>query len=505
MTMPSEAAVPAADASVADKRLHPLSWLFVLIQQLKSFAFPLLVLLFTGRGNTWELWGLVGVAALALYSIGQYFTYRYGFDSEGLVIRSGLLQRTLRHVPYARIHNVGLQQSLLHRLFGVAEVRLESAGGTTAEGQMRVLSLRDAHALEQRIRAGGDAKPDAEPEVEPLLTMDTGEVIRLGLSSNRGMIVVTAALGALFSMGDGFIDDVVAALRIDRVLALLPGWDEVAVYGWPALLLSALALLGLAMLGLRLMSVLLALLQYHGFRLDEQQGRLAAERGLLGRLRQSLPVRRIQAWTVREGLVHRWLRRQGLRVDSIAADDGQGQSSLRLLLPVATPARVAELIPRWLPRCRWPLHAWQPLHPRAWRRQFTPGALLVLLACLPLVWRFGPEGLWVLAVLPLLVVRARIWARHAGWCEQDGLIAVREGWLDRHWRFAEVRKLQALELAQSPFDRRHGMATLRLDTAGASPFEPPLRLRYLPENDARALYERLASAMDVATRARTGA
>ncbi|HEX5755859.1 MAG TPA: PH domain-containing protein [Arenimonas sp.] len=507
MTTPSEVAVPVADASVADKRLHALSWLFVLIQQLKSFAFPLLVLLFTGRGNTWELWGLLGVALLALYSIAQYFTYRYGFDNEGLVIRSGLLQRTVRHVPYARIHNVGLQQSLLHRLFGVAEVRLESAGGSSAEGQMRVLSLHAAHALEQRIRAGATREPQQTeaPAAEPLLALDTGEVIRLGLSSNRGMIVVAAAFGALFSIGDGFVDDVASALRIDELLALLPGWDEIAVYGWPALLLSALLLFGLAMLGLRLLSVLLALLQYHGFRLDEQQGRLAAERGLLGRLRQSLPVRRIQAWTVHESLAHRWLRRQGLRVDSIAADDGQGQSSLRLLLPVATPARIAELIPRWLPRCSWPLQAWQPLHPRAWRRQFMPAALLVVVACLPLGWRFGLAGLWVLALLPLLWVRARIWARHAGWCEEDGLIAVREGWLDRHWRFAEVRKLQALELQQSPFDRRHGMATLRLDTAGASPFEPQLRLRYLPEVEARALYERLAAAMDAATRARIAA
>ena len=85
-------------------------------------------------------------------------------------------------------------------------------------------------------------------------------------------------------------------------------------------------------------------------------------------------------------------------------------------------------------------------------------------------------------------------------------LAVREGWLDKHWRFAEARKIQSLVLTQSPFDRRHGMASLLMDTVGASPFEPPLRVRYLPEAEARALRDQLAAAMEAAaTPARTPA
>jgi putative membrane protein len=104
-----------------------------------------------------------------------------------------------------------------------------------------------------------------------------------------------------------------------------------------------------------------------------------------------------------------------------------------------------------------------------------------------MVLRFGAGGLGVLLVLPLLILRARTLARAARYAVTSTTVAVREGWLDRHWRFAEIRKLQAIELRQSPFDRRHGMATLWFDTAGATAREPPLRFRYLPEEDARAL------------------
>ena len=57
-----------------------------------------------------------------------------------------------------------------------------------------------------------------------------------------------------------------------------------------------------------------------------------------------------------------------------------------------------------------------------------------------------------------------------------------------------MNKLQGVQLLQSPFDRRHGMARLLVDTAGAHPLSGNLRIdmSYLPEADARELYRRLA-------------
>ena len=73
----------------------------------------------------------------------------------------------------------------------------------------------------------------------------------------------------------------------------------------------------------------------------------------------------------------------------------------------------------------------------------------------------------------------------------ERLVAVRSGWWSRWWRFAEIDKLQALRLERSPIDRRCGTATLWLDTAGASARIPPLRLRFLPADEAEALYHQL--------------
>jgi len=478
-----------------EHRLHPLSWLFVLVAQLKQFILPLLVLLFAGRGDSRDMWGLMAVGALVAVSLAEYFTYRYRLHGDGIVIRSGWLHRSVREIPFARVHNVNLHQSLLHRLVGVAEVRLESAGGMKPEAQMRVLRMDQALALEARVRhrSGGDAathtSSDATQQAAaPLLALDTGELVRLGLISNRGMLVVAAAFGALAQTGD----DVFGVL-VDR-------WGKVAFGGlssWVGrhlhqdalgIAVTAASLLLLALVLVRLLSVLLAVMQYHGFTLSEDAGRLRVERGLLARSRSSTKRRRIQSWSLREGVVHRWFGRRSLRVDTAAGQRGQQeQHTLKDLAPIATPQRCDALIEHILPGAGWGKLEWQPLHPHAWRRIAVPGLLLALLASAALAWRFGGWGLLGLALLPLQLWRARRTAAACGWACNERLVAWRNGWLSKSWNFAEVDKLQALRLSESPLDRRLGMASLLLDTAGASPFGAPLHLRYLPLSEAQAL------------------
>src|SRR5690606_2462983 len=165
---------------------------------------------------------------------------------------------------------------------------------------------------------------------------------------------------------------------------------------------------------LRLFSVLLALLQYFGFRLEEHGRRLTVVRGLLTRLRSSVPRRRIQAWTLEESLTHRLLRRRSLHVDTaVGAQPGQSGRGLRDLAPIATAQQCDALVRHLLPQLAWPPAHWQPLHPRAWLRLALPGVLLALVVAAALCWNFGAWGLLALAWLPWSVFVARRHAAHA--------------------------------------------------------------------------------------------
>jgi len=493
MTTPSEPHPGNGNEGIVlTGRLHPWSWLFALFGFLKSFALPLLALLVFGGGRDqqWQFIGAIAGIALALGSVLQYFTYRYGVVDSDLVIRSGILHRNRRHIPLQRIRNVALHRSLLHRLFDVAEVRLESAGGQGAEATMRVLSLPAASELERLIRQGGQfhAEQSAEtPDEPPLLALGTGDLIRLGLVSNRGMVVAAAGFATISQLAPnafkGLTDRWVPVL-FGRASAMHLGWLEWAL----AAVFGVVALLAL----LRLLSIVLAFVQYHGFELRTDGDRISLERGLLTRLRASAPSRRIQLWTRSESLLQRWLGRQSLAMETSSLGV-RGQESTRILehpAPIARPTQIDTIIGRLLPDADFDSLPWRPLHPGAWKRAVKPPLALTLFACVAAVIALGPLGLLLLGWIPVQfwLTRRDIHAR--AYALGPRLLAWRTGWLKRSLSFVEIAKLQGVQLLDNPFDRRRGMATLVVDTAGASPLSgcQRIHMRYLPEAEAQALY-----------------
>lgn len=492
-----------------ERRLHPWSWLFVLLQQLKQFIFPLVVLLVfgarksSGDGEMWASFApIIGLVVLVVLAILQYFTYRYTIGRDGLTVREGLLHRSRREIPFSRIHNVVVHQSLLHRMFSVAEVRLESAGGTKPEAQMRVLGVREALALEDLVRhqAQGSAPGVSEPGTAPredgttLLSLSTREVIRLGLISNRGMIVVAAGFGAMWQI----VPDNMIEQFARQGARQAYGYAEGLHLGWMTGAAGGIALIGIALALVRLLSVALALSQFHGFRLTEEPRRLMVERGLFARLRTSVARRRIQAWTLHEGVLHRLFGRRSLRIDTAVAEKS-GQQDMRALkdvAPIATPEACDALISHLLPHASWPRDDWKAVDASAGWRLWLPSLAWLLPVTALAAWQFGawvwlPGVAWMLAA----AYAARRQANRMGWALDEHLVAVRSGWWSRYWRFADIDKLQALRLSHSPLDHRCGTATLWLDTAGASGISAPLALRFVPEADARAVHERLTAAL----------
>lgn len=498
--VPDDTVLPTA----RERRLHPLSWLFVLLSQIGQMLVPLVaVVLFGASGEDGARLIVLAVALAALLAAAfwRYLTFSYRIGDDSVFVRSGLFERSLRQIPFSRIHDVALHQNLLHRLFGVAEVRLESAGGSQPEARMQVLAMDEALALEAVVRrrsqravapagaAGIDAAAphDDIPAPRTLLALPAGEVIRLGLVSNRGMVVVAGALAlAMQALPDNLAGRVLTDTAREAF-----GYASHLGESWHARVLAGALLIVAAIAALRLLSVALALVQYHGFRLVEDGRRLGVERGLLTRMRNSVPRRRIQAWTLHEGVLHRLLRRRGVQVDTAVVGRGQEQRGLSELAPIATPAVCDDLVRHLLADRTWPPPHWRPLHPRAWLRLLPPGIATALILSAALAWWFGAWGLLGLLWLPWTVLAAVQHARRAGYAIDGGLVSVREGWWTRHWRFAEVGKVQALRLRQSPLDRITGMASVWLDTAGAGTMAPPLRIPYLPVAEARMLLARL--------------
>ena len=147
-------------------------------------------------------------------AVARYFSFRLRYEGTELVIRSGIIFRNERHVPYARIQNLDAVRNVAHRLLGVAEVRVETGGGRAPEATISVLHETVFEEMRRRIFEGRARavqadieRPDAQPaspaavESRTLLHLPLRELLLNGLLDNRGMVLVGAAYGVLWEAG----------------------------------------------------------------------------------------------------------------------------------------------------------------------------------------------------------------------------------------------------------------------------------------------------------------
>ena len=489
---------------VPEHRLHPLSWLFVAGQAAKGFIIPAVFVLFASGGETYELWAAVFIVPIAAQALLHYAVFRYRLTGEDLIVRDGLLTRSERHIPYARIQNIDIVQNPLHRLMRVALVRVETASGTRPEAVIRVLSLEAVDAMRAEIFAGraADATDDAghRPVDDELVSLPSSELARLGVVSNKGLVVVSAALGVLWQRGswmdgrESWIEDYIGAP---------PAWLTDTSQASPLALTVAIAtVVMLAFLLLRLFSIGWFLVQLHRFTLSRHGQDLRAEYGLLTRVSRTIPPRRIQTLIVTESPLHRWFDRQSVELHMVGGGDAASDAGLeggiptvrsQWLAPIVPTGRVPTLLSDVLPDIDVTEVAWQSIDPRAWRRIFRRVWLGLSAATIPMALLVDPRALALIVPAGALAfVHARLTAKHAGYALLPWGVVAKSGWWNRIVKVVRYSKVQVVQRAESPFDRRAGMASVRLDTAGAERGGHTIDIPYLSAEVATEVATRLS-------------
>jgi putative membrane protein len=486
----------------SELRLHPLSILFTLGKEARKFALPgLFAAVAAGSaGLGWQVWMMLLLIPSALAAAGRYLSFRFRYEANEMVIRTGLLFRNERHVPYGRVQNLDAVQNVVHRLLGVVEVRVQTGGGQEPEATFSVLPLAALEEMRRRVFAGRGraAAAPADREARTLLQLPARELMLFGLVRNRGAVLLAALVGLLWELGliDRLAGGVLGEKEARRGVARKLSGALAGGGGLPlGRIALALAVLAGFLLLIRLLSVGLALVRLHGFRLSLAGEDLRTEYGLLTRVVATIPRRRIQTLTVREGLLHRLLRRVSVRVETAGGDGGEAARTQReWLAPILRREELPALVARVLPELNLGTVAWRPAPPRAFRRELKRWMVAAVALCLPLAPLL--KG-WALAVLAVLLAWAVVGARrtvaHLGWAATDAAVLFRSGWLLRQVKVAPFAKIQAVALHESPFDRRAAMARVRVDTAGAGAASHRVDIPYLPRETARDLHALLAA------------
>lgn len=391
-------------------RLHPLS---PVIRGGKALV-PLVIVLSptavrrgSGDGGiTHHLTDLIIAAVVIAIGVVSWLVTRWRIEGGALRIETGLLRRSSQRYPLSQVQAIDTVRPTLARAFGLAELRVRMGGSTHGHGRLAYLTNYDAEIVRGRLLAlahGMDADTAPPPE-RLLLTVPPGRLAASILISLPGGVTI-AVLGGVIAG---------AVVAPDQLGAWIGGF--------------VFPLFALATVSWRRFN------GEYGMTVAEAPDGLRLRAGLLQTVAETIPSGRVQAVRLSEPLMWRPLGWCRLEVDVAGHERRAGEDSsvshpLRAVLPVGRLEDARWLLERILPEAA-AARAGAAAPPR--------------------------RALW----------KAPLRYHFLSWGRTDTCVAATAGRVTRRTSWVPLAKVQSIRWTQGPVQRRLGLATVHLDTAG---------------------------------------
>jgi putative membrane protein len=411
----------APPEGVQRQRLHPLTPLLESVRFLTAAAAAVGLQMFTSRNFLFAVYA--AVAAAVVGGIASLIALQFrGFVIWGreLHIYGGVFTRSHRTVPLDRLQSVDLVRPLRARVFGLAQLNIEVAGGDGTDA--RLAYLKHDRALELRsellsIAGRPGAAPqtavestEEDPAAGPAPLVPPVTVRKLAVASLLEALPVQ--LTALLVFGTAF-----------AVTGSIFGFTQVATALWFGFF--APALLGYLQSTVQMVN---RFLRNCRFRITRDGGNLLIERGLTDTSHETVPVDRVTAVSFDEPIL--WRRKDWRRVEVWTAAVAQSATVVKstTALPVGTPAEMSTVAAEAVPELSSVFAVERPPRRARWR--------------MPLRWK------------------------RTGTLLDEKVFVVRHGWWVNTYVAVPYARIQSVRVVQGPIQRMQGLASVHAMTAG---------------------------------------
>jgi len=450
MSSEAEAPPPAPQppAGIAPRRLHPAGIAVLGVRSLRELAVPLgigFVFGVLGGGGGGQpgvrvlIYAVIGAVVATTIGVVSWMTTRWSVGDGTIRLRTGVLSEKVTTVPVGRVQSIDTVHGPLQRLFGVRGVHVQTAGGGR-DAELKLAALKPADVELLRAAVGRRAAVESE---EPLAEhrLGRGRLLLAALTAGQlGVILPVLALVPQVGeqiWGNDIRDAGREGMRI--VPESAPEW----IAAGAGLLLLAW-----------LLSTAGAVVAFAGFTIARDHDRLRIRRGLLARREATVPVARVQAVHVVEGVLRQPFGLAALRVE--VAGYAKEAAAAQTLFPLVRRAEIEPLLAALLPELADRPDGLAAVPPRALRRYVLPITAAALVAGAGAAVLLSSP--WPLLAVPPAAAYGVARFRAAGWRLDDGRLALRFRHMARITVLAPARRLQEHGTRQTVLQRRVSLA-----------------------------------------------
>lgn len=441
------------------ERLHPGAVLENLIKSLTSFVKAtigsLVAITFIPIGKEWIIAGFILIVVLYIVvAILRWLRFSYHVYNEELRIQQGVFLRKKTYIPLERIQSIQRSSGVVQRIFGLVNLEIQTAGANKeAEAFLPALREDQAQSLQdklQRSRVVKENQEEAKTENVKVQKISPRELLIAGASSN-GIGIILLGLVAILSQINQFIQDEDIYIIIGQHIT---SYIEKGIW-------AGLVGLTLIILLAWIASFLGAIISIAGFTLSRYSDRILIERGLLRRKQINIPIKKIQAVKIVEGILKEPFGFASLHI--VSAGHGDSSASNVLIFPLLEKKEIQSFFREFLPEFNLESDLRQlakASHVRYRIILTIPAFLLVL----PLIitFKYG----FIALIIPLLAYMLGVKKYHdAGWKFAGNQLTLRWRGLGLVTALIKKQRLQIFESQQNPLQKRKDLYSFNIKIA----------------------------------------
>lgn len=460
-----------------------------LIRQL----FPFLILLFVGRNrssvDTITITLIIIAVLGSIYGIISFFKYYFHLDEDELIIQKGVFQKKNINIPFERIQTVDFNQNIIHQIFNVVALKIDTAGSSGSEFEFDALSKEKAEALRELIferkAATADHKESdaltqnletpSNQTAEPILSLPFGRLLLVGLTENHfrsfGLILIFGfwILDSFEELGYGwdFLEDNIGSAA-SVVFAGLAMTISVAIF---FLILSML------------ISLVRTILQFFDLKFFRQGSGFKIMSGLITRRERAAMDNKIQIIHWSRNVLQKLLGFFEIHLKQASSIAVNASKSIKV--PGASIEQV-ERVQRYLYKeADLKFDNIYKVSPHFFIR---PAIYIIGLALIHItVFIFIEKTNWLVPIIliyGLLILRRYLKYKKTAYLFNDTMLKINGGTFGHSFSLMPIHKIQNIQKRQNYYQRRRNLASVRVYTASGQ-----VGIPYIDDADAEALID----------------
>lgn len=285
------------------KRLHPAAMIVSVINTIRQTIFGLLPLIIIAVNTDKWIYVLLGIAVLLMLiivsSVLTWFRYTYTLEEDQIRIEQGIIVRKKRTISKHRIQSIDLSQNIVHRIFGLTKVQIETAGN-----DQKIDAALHAVTMEEGRRIHDQLKYTQQQQAVDVINEDFDEPIEEKIYPTKKISTTALLIAGSTSGGFGVVLGLVA-LVFSQIQSFIPEqfYDSATTWLVSQAVQVLIVLVVLALIIVWCVGVLFTVIQNWDFTIKRYDKELFITKGLLEKKQTTIPLRRIQAVGIHENIV----------------------------------------------------------------------------------------------------------------------------------------------------------------------------------------------------------